>query len=228
MYNPESTPPVHDPLAIEVFLGREELKDPPSRFLTGALVNELAAAAVSGAPLAKLIKFLNQTGEQICERAPARERDGEMANTLCWAAVKIRSARWKVIEISDESWIPWEQRRIGGYYGLPPRDLRQAVYTRNEFAEYRAARGPGKVNPDTGRRIWRPEIEQFKKNKKFKNNEALAKNLGVGIHTLRSIAAGDDRHGLNTEQRVLRQIGIDPAHGLLAADETPRQDIDFK
>jgi hypothetical protein len=48
---------------------------------------------------------------------------------------------------------------------------------------------PGKINPRTGRRIWRPEIQQFKKDQKIKTNEALAEKLNVGFDILKSIAA---------------------------------------
>ena len=137
MYNSEFIPPPNDPLAIEVFIGLKEFNGLPSRYLPATLANQLAAAIASGATVFQL---LNEAGKQICERAFPGERDGEFANVLAWTAVKIRNSHWKVRDIVDVNWIPWEQRRIGGYYGLPPRDFRQAVYTASEFAGYRAAR----------------------------------------------------------------------------------------
>ena len=98
MFNPESTPPSHDPLAIEVFIGLKEFNGLPSRYLPATLANQLAAA--SGATVFQL---LNEAGKQICERAFPGERDGEFANVLAWTAVKIRNSHWKVREMSTQT-----------------------------------------------------------------------------------------------------------------------------
>jgi hypothetical protein len=205
MYNSEFIPPPNDPLAIEVFIGLKEFNGLPSRYLPATLANQLAAAIASGATVFQL---LNQAGKQICERAFPGERDGEFANVLAWTAVKIRNSHWKVRDIVDVNWIPWEQRRIGGYYGLPPSGIsaRPFILRANSQATG-AARWPGRINPKTGRRIWREELEKYKHDQKIRTNQELAEELGVSTDTLKSFAASDKRHGLGTEKSSCGKSG---------------------
>ncbi|HEY6291048.1 MAG TPA: hypothetical protein VI455_05725 [Terriglobia bacterium] len=70
--------------------------------------------------------------------------------------------------------------------------------------------GPGPINPRTGRRIWKAEFQNFRKeHKEIKSEQELARRLGVSYYILSSIAAGRERHGDNTAKEVLKKIGIE-------------------
>jgi hypothetical protein len=141
--------------------------------------------------------------KNVIKQCCARARDEELA----------RLQRQPVVDSPKPIALPLMLYRADGETKIARNEEeREALIAEGWSKEPVTQKATWPVNPKTGRRIWKPEIDQCMENNEIETDEELVRQLvsvgvkKIGVDTVRSIRYGRDRHGPDTEKDVMRGI----------------------